>query len=127
LVAKVQTLPEDVRSILQIASFIGYDFPTDALVTIVYEEQDMIQIEYSFERHSKEAIGARIVAALKLAVEEGLLETTPDCDDFKFSPRQDPTSAVRGFNARRHGEATVAPAHRDLDMEFCQGNGIIAT
>jgi predicted ATPase len=85
LVAKVQNLPEDVRSILQIASFIGYDFPTDALVTIVYEEQDMIQVEYSFERHSKEAIGVRIVAALKLAVKEGLLETTPDCDDFKFS------------------------------------------
>jgi predicted ATPase len=56
LVTKVQNLPEEVRSILQIASFIGHDFPTDALVTIVYEEQDMIQIEYSFERHSKEVI-----------------------------------------------------------------------
>jgi predicted ATPase len=85
LVTKVQNLPEEVRSILQIASFIGHDFPTDALVKIVYEEQDMIQIEYSFERHSKEVIAARIIAALKLAVKEGLLETTPNCDDFKFS------------------------------------------
>ena len=85
LAAKVQNLPEEVRLILQIASFIGHDFPTDALVTIVNEEQDMIQIEYSFERHSREVIGARIVSALKIAVAQGLLETTPDYDDFKFS------------------------------------------
>ena len=85
LARKVLNLSEEVRSILQIASFIGHDFPTDALVTIVNEEQDMIQNEFSFERQSKEVIGARIVAALKLAVAEGLLETTPDGNDFKFS------------------------------------------
>jgi predicted ATPase len=38
LETKVRSLPEQVRSILQIASFIGHDFPTLALVTIVFEE-----------------------------------------------------------------------------------------
>jgi predicted ATPase len=85
LETKVKSLPEQVRSILQIASFIGHDFPTVALVTILFEEQDMIATEYSFERHSREVIRDRIVDALKLALEEGLLETTPGLDEFKFS------------------------------------------
>jgi predicted ATPase len=85
LETKVRNLPEQVRSILQIASFIGHDFPTGVLVTIVFEEQDMIATEYSFERHLREVIRDRIVDALKVALAEGLLETTPGSDEFKFA------------------------------------------
>jgi predicted ATPase len=85
LETKVRSLPEQVRSILQIASFIGHNFPTAALVTIVIKEQDMIATEYSFERHSREVIRDRIVDALQVALAEGLLETTPGSDEFKFS------------------------------------------
>jgi predicted ATPase len=85
LETKVRSLPEQVRSILQIASFIGHDFPTAVLVTIVFEEQDMITAEYPFERHSREVSRDQVVVALKLALAESLLETTPGSDDFKFS------------------------------------------
>ncbi len=85
LASRMQDLPEQVRSILQIAAFIGHDFPATALVMIVYEEQDMLQAEYSFERHSKDVIHKRIVAALQLAVAGGLLETMPEADHFKFA------------------------------------------
>ncbi|KAI2493418.1 histidine kinase [Fragilaria crotonensis] len=72
LASRMHALPEQVRSILQIASFIGNDFPAAVLVLIVHEEQDMIEVEYSFERHSKEVIRERIVAALTMAVAAGL-------------------------------------------------------
>ncbi|KAI2505092.1 hypothetical protein MHU86_9368 [Fragilaria crotonensis] len=85
LASRMHDLPEQVRSILQIASFIGNDFPAAALVMIVHEEQDMIEMEYSFERHSKEVIRERIVAALTMAVAAGLLETMPGVDHFKFA------------------------------------------
>ncbi|KAI2506904.1 PhoQ sensor [Fragilaria crotonensis] len=85
LASRMRDLPEQVRSILQIASFIGNDFPAAALVMIVHEEQDMVVVEYSFERHSKEAIHERIVAALAMAVAAGLLETMPEVDYFKFT------------------------------------------
>jgi predicted ATPase len=85
LATRIRDLPEQVRSMLQIASFIGNDFPAAALVMIVHEEQDMVEVEYSFERHSKEAIRERIVAALTMAVAAGLLETMPEPDHFKFA------------------------------------------
>ncbi|KAI2506898.1 PFAM Protein kinase domain [Fragilaria crotonensis] len=85
LASRIRDLPEQVRSILQIASFIGNDFPAAALVMIVHEEQDMLQVEYSFERHSKEEIRERIVAALTMAVAVGLLETMPEVHHFKFA------------------------------------------
>jgi predicted ATPase len=85
LASRMRDLPEQVRSILQIASFIGNDFPAAALVMIVHEEQDMLQVEYSFERHSKEVIRERIVAALTMAVAAGLLEAMPEPDHFKFA------------------------------------------
>ena len=85
LASRMRDLPEQMRSILQIASFIGNDFPADALVMIVHEEQDMVEAQYSFERHSKEVIRERIVAALTTAVAAGLLETMPEPDHFKFA------------------------------------------
>jgi predicted ATPase len=85
LATRMYDLPEQVRSILQIASFIGNDFPAAALVMIVHEEQDMLEGEYSFERHSKEVIRERIVAALTKAVAEGLLVALPEVDHFKFA------------------------------------------
>ncbi|KAI2506906.1 histidine kinase [Fragilaria crotonensis] len=85
LASTMRDLPEQVRSILQIASFIGNDFPAAALVMIVHEEQDMVEAEYSFERHSVEVIRERIVVALKMAVAAGLLETMPEVDYFKFT------------------------------------------
>jgi predicted ATPase len=85
LASRMRDLPEQVRSILQIASFIGNDFPAAALVMIVHEEQDMVEVEFSFERHSKEVIRERIVAALAMAVAAGLLETMPGVDYFKFT------------------------------------------
>jgi hypothetical protein len=45
----------------------------------------MIATEYSFERHSREVIRNRIVDALKVALADGLLETTPGSDEFKFA------------------------------------------
>jgi predicted ATPase len=44
--SKMQNLPEQVRTILQMASFIGHAFPAVILMTIVYEEQDTIATEY---------------------------------------------------------------------------------
>jgi predicted ATPase len=85
LASRIQDLPEQVLSILQIASFIGYDFLAAALVMIVHEEQDLVEVDYSFERHSKEVIRERIVAALEMAVAQGLLETMPEADHFKFA------------------------------------------
>jgi predicted ATPase len=85
LEAKVQRLTEQVRSILQIASFIGHEFPSSILITIVYEEQDTIATDYSFQRHSKQVIQERILSALTIAVDEGLLETTHQDDEFKFA------------------------------------------
>ncbi|KAI2506905.1 PhoQ sensor [Fragilaria crotonensis] len=85
LASRLRDLPEQVRSILQIASFIGNDFPASALVMIAHEEQDMVEVEYSFERHSKEVIRERMVAALTMAVAAGLLETMPEPDHFKFA------------------------------------------
>jgi predicted ATPase len=85
LAARMHDLPEQVRSILQVASVIGNDFPAAVLVMIVHEEQDMVEEEYSFERHSKEVIRERIVAALTEAVAAGLLETMPEADHYKFA------------------------------------------
>ncbi|KAI2495113.1 hypothetical protein MHU86_19387 [Fragilaria crotonensis] len=85
LALRMRDLPEQVRSIVQIASFVGNDFPADALVMIVHEEQDMVEATYSFERHSKEVIRDRIAFALNMAVDAGLLETMPDPDHFKFA------------------------------------------
>ena len=85
LASRIQDLPEQVRSILQIASFIGHDFLAATLVQIVHEEQDMLEAEYSFERHSVEVIRQRIVAALQLAVDVGLLETMSEVDHYKFA------------------------------------------
>jgi predicted ATPase len=85
LASRMHDLPEQVRSILQIASFIGNDFPAAVLVLIVHEEQDIVEVQYSFERHSKEVIRERIVAALTMAVAAGLLETMPGVDHYKFA------------------------------------------
>jgi predicted ATPase len=85
LASRIRDLPEQVRSILQIASFIGNDFPAGALAMIVHEEQDMIEVEYSFERQSKEVIRERIVSALTMAVAAGFLEAMPEPDHFKFA------------------------------------------
>jgi predicted ATPase len=82
---KLRELPEQVRSILQIASFIGHSFTADVLVAIVHEEQDMIQTEYTFDRHSKEVIHEQIMMTLKVALAEGLLEATRDSEEYKFS------------------------------------------
>jgi predicted ATPase len=85
LASRMRDLPDQVRSILQIASFIGNDFPAAALVMIVHEEQDLLDVEYSFERHSEDGIRERIVSALMMAVSVGLLETMPEPDHFKFA------------------------------------------
>jgi predicted ATPase len=85
LESRLQSLSDQVLSILQMASFIGYEFPTSVLVTIVYEEQDTIATEYSFQRQSKQVIRERITAALKAAVTEGLLEETHKDDEYKFA------------------------------------------
>jgi predicted ATPase len=85
LESKVQSLSEQVRSILQMASFIGHEFPLSILVTIVHEEQDIIESDYSFQRISKQVIRERIISSLKIAVEEGLLEKTDIDDDYKFA------------------------------------------
>jgi predicted ATPase len=85
LESKVQNLSEQVRSILQMASFIGYEFPSSILVTIVYEEQDTLATEFSFERQSKQVIQEWITSALKVAVDEGFLEKTPQMDNYKFA------------------------------------------
>jgi predicted ATPase len=85
LLSRMQDLPEQVRSILQIASFVGHAFPAAALVTIVHEEQDMLDAEYSFEKHSVDVVRERIAAALKMAVAVGLLETMPEAGHFKFA------------------------------------------
>ena len=85
LEAKILRLPEQVRSILQLASFIGHDFSTDVLVSIVYEEQDMIETDYSFERSPREEIEKRIRSAISFALAEGLLETTVVENTVKFS------------------------------------------
>ena len=85
LESRVQLLAEQVRSILQIASFIGHEFPTSILITIVYEEQDTIATDNSFQRQSKQVIRECILSALRVAVDEGLLETTHEDDEFKFA------------------------------------------
>jgi predicted ATPase len=81
LVSKVQSL----SAILQMASFVGYEFPSTILVTIVYKEQDTIATEIIFERRSKQMISDWITAALKVAVDEGLLEKTSQLDNYKFA------------------------------------------
>ena len=85
LESKVESLSEQVRSILQMASFIGHEFPLSVLVTIVYEEQDIIATDYCFQRHSKQVIRGQIISSLKVAVDEGLLEKTHKDDDYKFA------------------------------------------
>jgi predicted ATPase len=85
LKSKIQNLSEQVRSILQMASFIGHEFPLSTLVMIVHEEQDIIASDYSFQRISKQVIRERIISSLKIAVEEGLLEKTDIDDDYKFA------------------------------------------
>jgi predicted ATPase len=85
LESRMQNLPEQVRTILQIASFIGHEFPSVVLITIVYEEQDTIATEYSFERKSKEAIQEWITSALNVAVKEGLLEKLSRDNEYKFA------------------------------------------
>jgi predicted ATPase len=85
LESRIQSLSEQVRSILQIASFIGHEFPTSVLVTIVYEEQDTIATSCTFQHQSKQAITQSITAALKEAVDEGLLEKTRKDDEYKFA------------------------------------------
>jgi predicted ATPase len=85
LESKALKLSEQVRSILQMASFIGYEFPSSILVTIVYEEQDTLATEFSFDRKPKQAILEWITSALKVAVDEGLLEKTSQMDNYKFA------------------------------------------
>ncbi|KAI2510430.1 PFAM Protein kinase domain [Fragilaria crotonensis] len=85
LISRMQDLPEQVRSILQIAAFIGHAFPAAVLVMIVHEEQDMLEEEYTFERHSVEVIRERINSALEMGVTVGLLNTMPEADHFKFA------------------------------------------
>jgi predicted ATPase len=85
LESRMQNLPEQVRTILQVASFIGHEFPSVVLITIVLEEQDTIATEYSFERKSKETIQEWITLALNVAVNEGLLEKTSRDDEYKFA------------------------------------------
>jgi predicted ATPase len=85
LEARLLRIPSHARSILQIASFIGNEFTSNILSLILHEEQDMIEGEYSFERHSMEEIRKRISFALVLATEEGLLESTIDSTVFKFA------------------------------------------
>jgi predicted ATPase len=72
---------------LQIASFIGYEFPASILVKIVQEEQDTIATEYTFERHSIDFIQDQIDSALRVAIDEGLLEKTAanSRDEYKFA------------------------------------------
>jgi predicted ATPase len=71
---KLQGIPSQTRSILQIASFIGYEFSVEVLATILYEEQDMIEGKYTFNRHTMESIQKQINIALMYACQEGLLE-----------------------------------------------------
>jgi predicted ATPase len=85
LESRLQHLPEQVKTILQMASFIGHTFPVVILITIVFEEQDTIAPEYSFEHESKETIREWIVSALDVAVKEGLLEKISHHDEYKFS------------------------------------------
>jgi predicted ATPase len=85
LESKLLQYPDQVRSILQIASFIGNDFSAFILATIVYEEQDMIASEYSFDRKSRDIVQERIQKALKFAIDDGILETVPDSHAFKFA------------------------------------------
>jgi predicted ATPase len=87
LESKLQLIPIQVRSILQIASFIGHEFSVTVLTIILFEEQDMIEGEYSFERRPIEAIQDQLHMALTLASKEGLLETVGDFKDnfYKFA------------------------------------------
>jgi predicted ATPase len=85
LESRVQHLPEQIRTILQMASFIGHTFPVVILITIIFEEQDTIVPEYSFERKSKESIREWIISALDVAVKEGLLEKISHHDEYKFA------------------------------------------
>jgi predicted ATPase len=84
---KLQGIPNQTRSILQIASFIGYEFSVEVLATILYEEQDMIEGEYSFDRYSMENIQKQISIALAQACNEGLLEKLLDLSHatYKFA------------------------------------------
>jgi predicted ATPase len=85
LESKLQRLPDQLRSILQIASFIGHEFSIDVLTTILYEEQDMIEGTYTFDRHSKEVIRGCIDDALIIASKEGLVEKIADSIMYKFA------------------------------------------
>jgi predicted ATPase len=86
LKSRLQCLHDQVRSILQIASFIGCEFPASILATILYEEQDIIAAEYTFRRQTKDVIYQWITSALEIGVEEGLLEkTTIDNHRYKFA------------------------------------------
>jgi predicted ATPase len=87
LEVKLQRLPNHARSILQMASFIGYEFSLDILTIILFEEQDIIEVDYSFDRHSMESIQNQVSFALMLACDEGLLESISDAKKkaFKFA------------------------------------------
>jgi predicted ATPase len=87
LEGKLQRIPIQARSILQIASFIGHEFSLDVLSSILFEEQDMIEGEYSFNRHSRESIQFQVNTALIQASEEGLLEPISDLEQssYKFA------------------------------------------
>ena len=87
LEVKLQRLPNQARSILQMASFIGYEFSLDVLAIILFEEQDIIEVEYSFDRHSMDSVQSQVSLALMLACEEGLLETISDTkkNAYKFA------------------------------------------
>jgi predicted ATPase len=82
---KLRRIPTQARSVLQIASFIGYEFSAIVLTNIFFEEQDLIQGEFSFERLSMQVIQDQVVNSLTLASSEGLLETTADQKVYKFA------------------------------------------
>jgi predicted ATPase len=83
----LERIPNQARSILQIASFIGYEFSLHVLTTILFHEQDMIETEYSFNRMPIEKIHNQINVALKIACSEGLLETDSETKGnvYKFA------------------------------------------
>jgi predicted ATPase len=85
LESKLQCLPEQIISILQIASFIGHVFSASILTKIVYEEQGTIASEFCFRNQTEEVIKEQIMSTLKIALEKGILEKSHTKEEYKFA------------------------------------------
>jgi predicted ATPase len=85
LESKLLQLPDQVRTVLQVASFIGHEFSVDTLVLIFFEEQDMFDADYTFSRQPQEVIINRISETLQYVCEVGLVEKLPVCRLYKFA------------------------------------------